>query len=50
MAKEKLIGFRVTDDEHKEIEETRKELKFNTLSEFFIFLWHKFKSERNESK
>ena len=46
MAKDRTIGFRVTDEEMKEMEETRKELKFNTLSEFILFLWNKFKSER----
>ena len=46
MVKDKMVGVRITDEELKEIEETRKELKFNTLSEFILFLWNKFKSER----
>ena len=46
MTKDNFIAFRITDEEKAEIEETRKQLKFNTLSEFIFFLWQKFKSER----
>ena len=46
MVKNKMIGVRVTDEEIKEMEETRTNLKFKTLSEFIMFLWTKFKSEK----
>ena len=50
MVKNKMLGIRVSEEEMNEIERTRKNLKFNTLSEFILFLWQKFKSERNLTK
>jgi Arc/MetJ-type ribon-helix-helix transcriptional regulator len=50
MAKDKIIAVRVTDEQLSEIEQTRKELSFNSLSEFILFLWDKFNSGRKEKK
>ena len=46
MTKDNQLAVRITDEEKKEMLAMSKKLKFKSLSEFIIFLWDKFKSER----
>jgi len=46
MAKDTQLVVRITDEQKKEMQKVSEELKFNSLSEFILFLWTKFKSER----
>lgn len=41
MAKDKHIGFRVTDDEFKQMQKKAKQLKLN-VGQFFMMLWYRY--------
>jgi len=47
MVKDKLVGVRVDVEEKKQMIKEQKRLKFNTLSDFLMFLWRKHQIERN---
>jgi len=46
MTKEKIISFRVDNDDHDKIHKQKERMKFNTVAEFFMYLWDKFKREQ----
>ena len=46
MVKDKLVGVRVDDGEKKEMIKEQKRMKFNTLSDFLLYLWRKHQTER----
>ncbi len=40
-----VIGARVTDEDYKEMNKTRKILKLRSMSELILYLWDKFKRD-----
>ncbi len=48
MVKEAQIAFRIDEDQKKDMEKAQKELGFNNLTTFILFLFDKFQSERGK--
>jgi len=43
--KTKIVSFRISTEEKKELEEAQKKLGFPNLSKFVMFLWQRLKGE-----